>query len=128
MNTDWYKGKKINPVEIGHNVLIATDQFNFIIHHRVCDHEPDVQLTQEIASTLVNKFPNLIESLSFDKGFYSKENKTFVQQLIPRTIMPKKGKLNIEETTEEHQPQFRKLRNAHSALESNIHQLVSSQA
>ncbi len=37
--------------------------------------------------------------------------------------MPKKGKRNKEETIKEHNPEFIKLRNAHSAVESNINQL-----
>jgi IS5 family transposase len=117
------KGKKFTPVEIGHNVLIATDQFNFIIHHQVLENQVDVQVTQNIATTLVEKFPGLIDSLSFDKGFYSKQNKDFVEKIIPKTIMPKKGKRNKKETEEEHQEHFIKLRNAHSAVESNINQL-----
>jgi len=117
------KGKKFNPVEIGHNVLIATDQFNFIIHHKVMHGQADAQITQEIASALVLKFPNQINSLSFDKGFYSLKNRKFVEDLIPNTIMPKKGKRNKEETLKEHAPKFIRLRNAHSAVESNINQL-----
>ena len=94
-HAEWLsKGKKFKPVEIGHNVLIATDQFNFIIHHQVCIKQVDVELTQEIASTLVSRFSALIYSLSFDKGFFSKENKVYVQKLIPKAIMPKKGKRN----------------------------------
>jgi hypothetical protein len=123
-HSEWLtKGKKFNPVEIGHNVLIATDQFNFIIHHQVLENEMDVQVTQRIATILVNKFPKQIESLSLDKGFYSKENKTFVESIIPNAIMPKKGKRNNTETIKEHEAQFIKLRNAHSAVESNINQL-----
>lgn len=57
-HAEWLsKGKKFNPVEIGHNVLIATDQFNFIIHHKVMQKQTDVRMTQEIASTLVSKYP-----------------------------------------------------------------------
>ena len=37
--------------------------------------------------------------------------------------MPKKGKRNKEETQKERDPQFVKLRHAHSAVESNINQL-----
>ncbi len=123
-HSEWLsKGKKFNPIEIGHNVLIATDQFNFIIHHQILENQFDVQLTQDIATKLVERFPDLIDSLSFDKGFYSGQNKAFVEKRIPNTIMPKKGKRNKEETQQEHQDQFIKLRNAHSAVESNINQL-----
>jgi hypothetical protein len=124
-HAEWItKGKKFTPVDIGHNVLIATDQFNFIIYHQVYEKQTDAELTQSIATTLVNKFPCKINALSFDKGFYSKQNKEFVQELIPQTIMPKKGKRNKEETQQEHHPDFKKLRNAHSAVESNINQLM----
>ena len=123
-HAEWLsKGKQFTPVEIGHNVLIATDQFNFIVHHQVAQKQMDVQLTKGMATTLTQKFPNQIESLSFDKGFYSKENKEFVQQIIPQTVMPKKGKRNQQETQQEHQQRFIQLRNAHNAVESNIHQL-----
>ena len=123
-HSEWLtKGKKFTPVEIGHNVLIATDQFNFIVHHQVLEKQTDSQVTQSLASTLVDKFPNQISSLSLDKGFYSKQNKEFVQQIIPNPIMPKKGKRNKIETQNEHQPKFVKLRNKHSAVESNINQL-----
>ena len=123
-HAEWLsKGKKFKPVEIGHNVLIATDQFNFIIHHKVMQKQTDSQITQEMASVLVLKFPNQINSLSFDKGFYSFKNREFVEILIPNTIMPKKGKRNKQETQKEHHPKFIKLRNAHSAVESNINQL-----
>ncbi len=123
-HAEWLsKGKKFNPVEIGHNVLIATDQFNFIIHHKVMYGQADALITQEVASTLTLKYPNQINSLSLDKGFYSLKNKLFVESLIPNTVMPKKGKRNKEETIKEHNPEFIKLRNAHSAVESNINQL-----
>ena len=50
-HSEWLsKGKKFNPVEIGHNVLIATDQFNFIIHHQVLENQTDVGATQDVAT------------------------------------------------------------------------------
>ncbi len=123
-HSEWLsKGKKFNPVEIGHNVLIATDQFNFIIHYKVLEKQTDSQVTQELVTKLGKKFPNIIDAISLDKGFYSKENKEFVQKIIPKVIMPKKGKRNKEETLIEHSKEFIKLRNAHSAVESNINQL-----
>ena len=38
-------------------------------------------------------------------------------------MLPKKGKRNKTEIQEEHQPSFKKLRNKHSAVESNINEL-----
>lgn len=104
-------------------MLIATGQFNFIIHHQVLEKQTDSGATKDLTASLVNKYPNQITSLSLDKGFYSKENKGFVQGLIPKTTMPKKGRPNQEEKQEQAEVSFKKLRNAHSAVESNINQL-----
>ena len=74
-------------------------------------------ITQEI-------FNALIFVPSFDKGFYSKDNlQTLQQSGIQEVIMPKKGKLNKEEKQREQAKEFKKLRYAHSAVESNINML-----
>ena len=58
-----------------------------------------------------------------DKGFSCKEDKALLELFIPQVIMPKKGKRNEAEKQLEHSPQFRKLKNKHSAIESNINEL-----
>ncbi len=124
-HTEWIsKGKQNKRVELGHNILIATDQNHFIIHHQVVEKQADVNLTVTLADTLLSKYKKrTIESLSLDKGFYSKENKELLALEIPLVIMPKKGKLNSKEKEEESTKTFKKFRNAHSAVESNINQL-----
>lgn len=124
-HTEWIsKGKQNKRVELGHNILIATDQHHFILHHQVVEKQADASLTIPLADTLLNKYKNRkIDSLSLDKGFYSKENKEVLSLEIPSVIMPKKGKLNNKEKEEESTKTFKKFRNAHSAVESNINQL-----
>jgi hypothetical protein len=123
-HTEWLsKGKSGKPVELGHNFLIATDQYHFIVYHKVVEGVKDVNLTIELADALINKFPNQINSLSLDKGFYSKANKEALSTKIPLLVMPKKGKRNKQETQEEYDKEFIKLRHKHSAVESNINQL-----
>jgi len=58
-----------------------------------------------------------------DKEFYSKENKELLSTAILHLVMLKKGKLSAREKEEELQKKFIKLRNLHSAVESNINQL-----
>ena len=82
----------------------------------------DVALTISLADVLLSRHHNL-ESLSLDKGFYSKENKELLSLSIPQLVMPKKGKLNAAEKEEESQKEFKKLRNHNSAVKSNINQL-----
>ncbi len=64
-----------------------------------------------------------VSSWSFDKGFYSKENKELLDLFVNEVIMPKKGKLNKKEYEFEHRRKFKKLRNKHSAVESKINEL-----
>ena len=122
-HTEWIsKGKQNKKVELGHKILIATDQYHFILHHQVVEGKADSELTIPLADKLLSRYKN-IESLSLDKGFYSKENKDLLSLAIPRVVMPKKGKLNVAEKEEEAQKKFKTLRNHHSAVESNINQL-----
>ena len=122
-HTEWIsKGKQNKKVELGHKILIATDQYHFILHHQVVEGKADSELTIPLADKLLAQYKN-IESLSLDKGFYSKENKDLLSLAIPRVVMPKKGKLNVAEKEEESQKKFKTLRNHHSAVESNINQL-----
>ncbi len=109
-------------MELGHKVLIATDQYHFILHHQVIEGKADAALTIPLSDALLSGYRN-IESLSLDKGFYSKQNKELLSLSIPQLVMPKKGKLNAMEKEEESQKKFKKLRNLHSAVESNINQL-----
>lgn len=124
-HTEWKKkGKSNNKVELGHNVLIASDQFNFIVYHKVIDRQPDVELPIPLTENLIKLFgENSIKSISLDKGFWKPENKELLQLYIPQVIMPKKGKKNKAVQEEESSKTFKKLRNKHSAVESNINSL-----
>lgn len=42
---------------------------------------------------------------------------------VPQVIMPKLGKRNKQENEEEHSRSFKKLKNKHSTIESNINEL-----
>lgn len=124
-HSEWIKkGKSNNKVEIGHNVLVATDQFQFVNIHKVIESKADVELAIPLADMLlVILGEGAIDSLSFDKGFYKKENKELLQLYFDKVVMPKKGKKNSAEQEEETTKEFKKLRNKHSAVESNINSL-----
>jgi hypothetical protein len=115
------KGKSRPNVEIGKKIAITTDQNNLILDWQISEKESDNELLIPIMDRLLNKYK--IESVSFDKGFSSKEDKELLSLYIEKVIMPKKGKLNKEEKEEESKPLFKKLKNKHSAVESNINEL-----
>jgi len=118
--TEWIKKGKSRPsVELGKKLTITTDQFNLIIDYQLTDQDRDVVIG--LADRLLSKYR--ITSWSFDKGFYRKENKELLQLEIPKVVMPKLGKRNKKEEIEERSYSFKRLKNKHSTIESNINEL-----
>lgn len=124
-HTQWInKGKAGTPVELGRKLLITTDQNHIILDYKILD-TPDEhpQACATIARILEQYGQGSIASISFDKGFSSAANKLAITGQVDQLIMPKKGKRNLAETAEEHEPIYINLRHAHSAIESNINSL-----
>ena len=125
-HTEWIsKGKLGQKVELGHLVLLTTDQHHFIVDYRVMEKEKDAPQVNALLERIGKMFPaKAIYSHSFDKGFYSSDNYTALEQAgTAHIILPKRGKLNKAEKEREHTPEFKALRNQHSAVESNINML-----
>jgi transposase, IS5 family len=120
--TEWIKKGKSRPsVELGKKLAITTDQFDLIVDYQVMEHEQDRDIVIALADRLLAKYK--IESWSFDKGYWGKENKQLLQLEVPKVIMPKLGKRNKLEEAEETSRPYRRLKNKHSAIESNINEL-----
>jgi hypothetical protein len=121
--TEWITKGKLHPnVELGKKVSVTTDQYNLILHHKVMEHEQDRDIVVETADELLSKYPQ-IYSWSFDKGYWNKDNRELLRLEIPHVVMPKLGKLNKEDGEVEKNSFFRKMKNRHSAVESNINEL-----
>lgn len=120
--TEWIsKGKKRPSVELGKQMSITTDQYGLIIDYYIHEKESDSQVVIPIADRVLSKY--WIYSWSFDKGYWHPDNKFLLATEVEKVIMPKKGKCNKQEAEEEHKPGYKKLRNKHSAVESNINEL-----
>jgi hypothetical protein len=120
--TEWItKGKKRPSVELGKKAGITTDQFHLIVDYQVMDHQADSQIVPRLAQRILSQFP--VDSWSFDKGYWHKDNKELLSEKVNQLVLPKKGKRNKEEAVEEKTKLFKKLRNKHSAVESNINEL-----
>lgn len=120
--TEWITKGKMRPnVELGKKTVITTDQYNLIIDYQIMENQSDSEIVPEISARILAKF--LVESWSFDKGFWHKNNKSLLLESVENLILPKKGKCNNIEAEEEHRPIFKKLRHKHSAIESNINEL-----
>lgn len=120
--TEWITKGKLRPsVELGKKVNITSDQYHLVVDYQIMDHEADSESVIPLADRVMQQ--HKVESWSFDKGYYKKENKELLKLYIPYVVMPKKGKKNQEEKEEESQRNFIRLRNKHSAIESGINEL-----
>jgi IS5 family transposase len=123
--TEWItKGKSRPNVELGKKLSITTDQYGLIIDYHIMENESDSEIVLSTADRVLSKYEIL--SWSFDKGYWHKDNKWILSTKVPSVIMPKKGKRNRQEEEDEHSIEFKKLRNKHSAIESNINELEHS--
>jgi len=125
-HTEWItKGKLNKKVELGHLLLITTDQYQFIVDYKIMEKQKDASQVSDLCERIKRNFPGKkLYSHSFDKGFWSKDNYTTLQEAaIKQVILPKRGRHNKEDKAREGSPIFKKLRNGHSAVESNINML-----
>lgn len=122
-HTEWIsKGKAGVPVELGLKVCILEDQYGFLLHHQVMEHTTDDQVAISMIEEAKAKFPSL-NSCSFDKGFHSPANQKDLLQHIDNVILPRKGRLSLNDKQREHSADFIKARHQHSAVESAINAL-----
>ena len=112
-------------MELGHLLLLTTDQHQLIVDYKIMEGEKDAAQVESLKERIGRNYSGkTIKSHSFDKGFYSKLNlETLQQNYTEQPILPKKGKLNKEEKERESAKSFKQLRKAHSAVESNINML-----
>ncbi len=125
-HTEWItKGKLNKKVELGHLLLITTDLHQFIVDYKVMENQRDASQVSGLSKRIKKNFPGKkIYSHSFDKGFWSKDNQaTLEDAAVEQAILPKRGRHNKEDKARESGTIFKKLRNAHSAVESNINML-----
>jgi len=122
-HTEWIcKGKAGVPQELGLRVCILKDQFGFILYHHVMEKETDDKVAIHMVKEAKKRFDTL-NGCSFDKGFYTPDNKKELKEIIDNVVLPKKGKLSEADKEEEHSDEFLKSRRKHSAVESSINAL-----
>jgi hypothetical protein len=124
-HTEWIqKGKQRPNVELGHRLLIATDQHQLIQDYDVPVGGADVDQSVPLADRLLGRYgPGSVASLSFDKGFTRAVDRELLSQYVPTVVMPKRGRKNAVETERESQKRWGALRRRHNAVESEINSL-----
>ena len=122
-HTEWIcKGKAGVSQELGLKVCILEDQYGFILHHQVMEKQDDSEVAVSMIEQAKEKFPDLTQC-SFDKGFYTPDNRVKLSKILDRVIMPKKGRLSEQDKQIEYAAEFIQARHQHSAVESAINAL-----
>jgi transposase, IS5 family len=122
-HTEWIsKGKAGVPQELGLNVCLMRDQYGFTLHYRVLRNQTDDKMAIPMVQETKNRFANLSEC-SFDKGFYSPENRQRLSEILNYVVLPKKGRLSAKDKEWEQSETFVNARHKHSAVESSINAL-----
>jgi transposase, IS5 family len=124
-HTEWIqKGKQRPNVELGHRLLLASDQQQLIQDYSVLMKAAEVDQSIPVADRLLGRYgAGSVASVSFDKGFTREEDRQLLGLYIPEVVMPKRGKKNAVETQRESGKKFVALRRQHSAVESEINSL-----
>jgi transposase, IS5 family len=122
-HTEWIsKGKAGVPQELGLKVCVLKDQYGFLLHHRVMQQQTDDKVAVDMVQETKDRFANLV-GCSFDKGFYSPENKSQLPEILDYVVLPKKGRLSVKDKEIEQSDEFVESRRKHSAVESSINAL-----
>jgi hypothetical protein len=122
-HTEWIsKGKAGVPQELGLAVCVHKDQFGFILHHLVMQQQTDDKVAVVMVQETKDRYENLVGS-SFDRGFYSPENKSRLSKILDYVVLPKKGRLSAKDRELEYSEEFVETRRKHSAVESSINAL-----
>ncbi len=121
-HTEWInKGKSRPNVELGRRLLIATDQHGLIHDYKIMTGGNEAAEVIPLIDRLFGKLgEGNINSLSSDKGFSKIEDRELLELFIENVVMPKKGKLSQKDKERQSTKTWKKLRNQHSAIESNI--------
>ena len=119
------RGKVPNPIEFGHRVLVIQDKAGFIIKRYIMDHTTDEKVLITIMKELQESYGGKIKSASFDKGFYTPDNRIELEKLVILACLPKKGRLSQADKEREWSSKFLRARSRHAGIESCIHALGS---
>jgi hypothetical protein len=124
-HTELIKKGKANPsVEFGRRLLVSTQQDGLIVDYKVMGSGSETAEVVPLVDRLLAGYgEGSLRSISFDKGFSSQEDRELLELYIPEVVMPKKGRLSHADRERESAPPWRKRKNAHSAVESDINSL-----
>ena len=118
------KGKTRPPVEFGHRLLLGTEQHGLIIDYKVMEGGSEsAEVMPSVARVRKIFGEDSIASLSTDKGFSAVQTRKELEETIDQVVMPKKGRRSVADKEREQGRRWKKLKDKHSTIESDINSL-----
>jgi len=120
------RGKQPVPIQYGHNVLVIEDAVGFVVEHRVVDNGVlDQDLVVPVMRELQKRYEGKIQSASFDRAFHTPENQRDLAAIVRTPCIACKGQAKGRQQEKEGTVAFRKARQKHPGVESEIGALQS---
>ncbi|MFT5041985.1 MAG: IS5 family transposase [Hyphomicrobiaceae bacterium] len=96
----------------------------FILDYKIMEGGSESREIVPLAERLIERYGvGSVGSLSTDEGFSSAENQERLEELVDKVVMPKKGKGTKADREREADPKWKRLKDRHSAVESDINAL-----
>ncbi len=115
------RGKAAHPNQFGRLALIFEDGAGFITHYYLMRREEqDVDVVVPQTHIVQQRLEGKLQTLSFDRGFYSEENAKALQELVSDPCLPQRGGRAYVEQLRGASVTFRAARQRHSGVESAI--------
>lgn len=115
------RGKAGHPNQFGRLVLVFEDGAGFITHHYLLRRdELDMDVAVPQTRIVQQQLEGKIQTLSFDRGFYSEENEQALQDLVSQPCLPQRHGHAYVEQMAQASVTFRRARRRHSGVESAI--------
>ncbi len=121
--TEWIsKGKAGVSQELGVRLGVVEGDYGFILHWNIMYKKTDDKVAVSLVKETIKKYP-VVGSFSFDKGFWSPQNKAEIEKLVDTLILPQKGRESKAVRKITSTQEYRELRFEHSRIESAINAL-----
>lgn len=121
--TEWIsKGKAGVSQELGVRIAVVEGDYGFILNWNIMYKTTDDKVAVSLVEKTIKKYP-VAKVFSFDKGFWSPQNKKDIEPLVETLILPQKGRESKATKKITSTPEYRKLRFEHSRIESAINAL-----
>jgi transposase, IS5 family len=120
------RGKQPVPIQYGHNVLVIEDAVGFVVEYRVVDNGVlDQDLVVPVMRQVQERYQGKIKSASFDRAFHTPENQRELAAIVRTPCIACKGPEKGRQQEKEGSVAFRKARQHHPGVESEIGALQS---